>query len=34
MTLLMPDVAAGEQPLEVTIGGVTANTTFLSVKSK
>jgi uncharacterized protein (TIGR03437 family) len=31
--ILVPDVAAGEQPLEVSIGGVPANSTVLSVKA-
>jgi uncharacterized protein (TIGR03437 family) len=31
--IVVPDIAAGEQPLDVTIGGVSANTTVLSVKA-
>jgi uncharacterized protein (TIGR03437 family) len=31
--IVIPDLAAGEQPLEVSIGGVSANSTVLSVKS-
>jgi uncharacterized protein (TIGR03437 family) len=35
MNLLIPeDVAAGEQPLEVSIGGVAANTSTLSVQAQ
>jgi uncharacterized protein (TIGR03437 family) len=34
MNLLIPDVAAGEQLLEVSIGGVAANTSILSIKAK
>jgi uncharacterized protein (TIGR03437 family) len=31
LNVLIPDVAAGEQPFEVSIGGVTANATVISV---
>jgi uncharacterized protein (TIGR03437 family) len=34
MNLLVPDVGAGEQPLEVNIGGVAANTSILSIQAK
>jgi uncharacterized protein (TIGR03437 family) len=34
MNLLVPDVAAGEQPLAVSIGGVAANTSILSIRAK
>jgi uncharacterized protein (TIGR03437 family) len=33
LDIVIPDVAAGEQPLEVSIGGVSANSTVLSVKA-
>jgi uncharacterized protein (TIGR03437 family) len=31
--VVIPDMAAGEQPLEVSIGGVSANSTVLSVSA-
>jgi uncharacterized protein (TIGR03437 family) len=34
LNLQIPDVAAGEQPLEVRLGGVSANRTLLSVGAK
>jgi uncharacterized protein (TIGR03437 family) len=33
MNIVIPDVADGEQPLDVSIGGVPANSTVLSVKA-
>jgi adhesin/invasin len=32
VNILIPDVAAGEQPLRVTIGGVSANPAVLSIR--
>jgi hypothetical protein len=33
LEIVIPDVAAGEQSLEVTIGGESANTSVLSVQA-
>jgi len=33
MNLVIPDIASGEQPLQVSIGGIAANPTVLSVKA-
>jgi hypothetical protein len=34
MNLLIPVVGPGEQPLEVSIGGVAANTSTLSIQAQ